>query len=155
MLLRLMYDKPLFFLEKLLRCKQISIVGPTGSMEPAQFGGDIAIYDNLPAAECLKVGDVIGFAWEYTPRGAMHRIARIEKEGEEFHYFTKGDASNLQDPGFRTYADIDFIVREVIKPPSILQPFFLWMAEQYEEWWRIEKIHRAKSETQAEVEPKT
>ena len=72
-----------------------SFVVLQGSMEPAIHTGAIAI-DEPIAAEAIRVGDVITFA---RPDGSYvtHRVVRIESDGPQPVFVTKGDANAVED----------------------------------------------------------
>lgn len=125
-------------LTRLLGAKHISIGNRTDSMEPEFSHGDIDIADSPPAPNQIKIGDVIAFrhgAYPTPNHYVRHRVIGIERVGDEYRYFTKGDNCPRQDTGFRTYADIFDVVRRSVKFPPILQLFFQKVSDRQTVVW--------------------
>ena len=70
----------------------------SGSMEPEISKGDVAIVEKIDDDYSkLKVGQVI--AYNYDNIIVVHRLVRIVKIGDEYFYYSKGDA-NISDDDY-------------------------------------------------------
>ncbi len=67
----------------------------TGSMRPNIQVGDIAIVDQHIDYKKLEVGEVI--AYKYNNVVVVHRLVDIVKVGNEYYFYTKGDANEDRD----------------------------------------------------------
>ena len=70
--------------------------------------GDIIIYERYEKEE-LEIGEIIVFKTENV--FVIHRIIDKKSVGEEIRYYTKGDANQQEDKGFRTQKNIVGIVK--------------------------------------------
>ena len=80
-----------------------AIVIATDSMTGEINRGDVVIFEQYDG-ERIDVGEVIVF--ERDGRRIVHRVAYMELDGGEYHYFTKGDANPNIDQGYVTKNDI-------------------------------------------------
>ncbi len=80
-----------------------AIVIATGSMTGEINKGDMIVYEQYDDQN-IKEGQVIVFR-ENNSR-IVHRVVKIENIGGEMRYYTKGDANEALDAGYRTEADI-------------------------------------------------
>ena len=72
----------------------------TGSMEPS-IPQNAMILVQKTAPEKIRPGDVITFfSQDPALNGALntHRVARIEQQGDNFLFITRGDANQIEDP---------------------------------------------------------
>ena len=68
----------------------------TGSMEPKIHKGDVVVIEKMNKNyNTLKKGDIIAF--KYNGVVIVHRIIRIIKNENEYYFYTKGDANNVED----------------------------------------------------------
>ena len=67
----------------------------TGSMLPKIKVGDVVIVDQHRDYKDLKVGEVI--AYKYGKIVIVHRICDIIKIGDDYYFYTKGDANDAKD----------------------------------------------------------
>ena len=68
----------------------------SGSMEPKIYKGDVVVIEKLDGKYSeLKEGQVIAYRYE----GIMivHRLIKIEKVGDEYYFYTKGDNNANED----------------------------------------------------------
>ena len=79
------------------------IVIATESMTGEINKGDIIIYEEY-SDQKIEVGQVIVFREDQNR--VIHRVVKIEKTGTETRYYTKGDANEDNDHGYRTKADL-------------------------------------------------
>lgn len=70
-----------------------SLIVQSGSMEPTIMTGDVVI---VARSLSYQVNDVVTFN-DSEGYITTHRIAKLEKEGEEQRFVTKGDANRVQD----------------------------------------------------------
>ncbi len=63
----------------------------SGSMYPKIHKGDVVIITKLNPDDELKVGDIIAYQKEKIM--IVHRVIEIEKDKNEYFYYTKGDAN--------------------------------------------------------------
>jgi len=63
----------------------------SGSMTPKIYKGDVVIIDKKFNRDDLEIGQVI--AYEYNQIVVVHRLVNIEKVGDKYYYYTKGDAN--------------------------------------------------------------
>ena len=80
-----------------------AVVIATGSMTGEINKGDVIIYEQYKNQK-IEEGQVIVF-YQNNDR-VVHRVTRIETVGNETRYYTKGDANNTIDIGYRTRSDI-------------------------------------------------
>jgi signal peptidase I len=80
-----------------------AIVIATESMTGEINKGDIIIYEEY-TDQTIKEGQVIVFL--QNNNRIIHRVVRIENIGGEIRYYTRGDANESEDRGYRTDADI-------------------------------------------------
>lgn len=80
-----------------------AIVIATESMTGEINKGDMIIYEQYDD-QAIKEGQVIVF--NHNNNKVIHRVAKIENIGGETRYYTKGDANEELDFGYRTDADI-------------------------------------------------
>lgn len=85
-----------------------TLVIGTGSMTGTINKGDIIIYEQYEKEE-LNVGEIIVFKDDNIL--VIHRIVDKKNVGEEIRYYTKGDANQQEDKGFRTKKNIIGIVK--------------------------------------------
>ncbi len=98
-----------------------ALVIATDSMTGELNKGDVAIFESYEN-QSLKEGQVIVF--EQNGSMVVHRIADIKIINEQTRYYTKGDANEDTDTGFRTDSDIVGLVN--YKVPAIGYPT-LWL----------------------------
>jgi len=75
------------------------------SMKPTINRYDLLIVRGVDPWE-LEVGDIIVFNAPWSRYPVVHRIVRIEVEGGELRFYTKGDAVPMEDSGYRKASDI-------------------------------------------------
>ena len=77
----------------------------SGSMSPEIKKGDVVIIEKISdkSYETLKVVDII--AYKYNDVIVVHRIINIIKDGDEYYFYSKGDANNNID-NFTIYEDM-------------------------------------------------
>ena len=80
-----------------------AIVIATDSMTGEINKGDVIIYEQYKNQK-IEEGQVIVF-YQNNYR-VIHRVVRIENVDNETRYYTKGDANNTIDIGYRTRSDI-------------------------------------------------
>jgi signal peptidase I len=80
-----------------------AIVIATESMTGEINKGDMIIYERYDKQQ-IKEGQVIVFL--QNENKIIHRVVKIEHKGNETRYYTKGDANEDLDFGYRTEADI-------------------------------------------------
>lgn len=80
-----------------------ALVIATDSMTGEINKGDVIIYERYES-QPIKEGQVIVFSENKTK--IVHRVVDIQNIGGEYRYFTKGDANEDWDSGYRTQADI-------------------------------------------------
>ena len=80
-----------------------AIVIATESMTGEINKGDVIIYESYEDQE-IQEGQVIVFRTD--KKRIVHRVVKIEQMRGETRYYTKGDANNANDLGYRTDADI-------------------------------------------------
>ena len=64
-------------------------------MTPNIYKGDVVIVDQKTDLNRLKIGDII--AHNYDGRVIVHRLVDKERVGNEWYFYTKGDANNCKD----------------------------------------------------------
>ncbi len=94
----------------------------SGSMTGTINKGDIIIYEKYNEKKEIKTGDIVVFA--YDNKKIIHRIIEQKVYGEETRYYTKGDANQEKDDGYRKRNDI--IGKVKFKIPYIGY-FTLWI----------------------------
>lgn len=80
-----------------------AVVIATESMTGEINKGDIIIYEEY-TDQTIKEGQVIVFL--QNNNRIIHRVVRIETVAGEIRYYTRGDANESEDRGYRTDADI-------------------------------------------------
>ena len=80
-----------------------ALVIATESMTGDINKGDVIIYEQYDD-QIIKEGQVIVFT--QNDNKIIHRVVKIENIGGEKHYYTKGDANDSLDYGYRTEKDI-------------------------------------------------
>lgn len=83
----------LYFTSGYFRYYSIAIA--SGSMTPNIYKGDVVIIDQKYDLDHLKIGDII--AYKYEERVVVHRLVDRERVGDEWYFYTKGDANNCKD----------------------------------------------------------
>ncbi|MHA1742129.1 MAG: signal peptidase I [Candidatus Thorarchaeota archaeon] len=86
------------------------VVVTSESMVPTLNVGDLLVLRRVPADQ-IHEGDIIVYqdTW-YTGAPIVHRVVRIEDVDGVLHFYTKGDANSVEDPGDRTYDEIVGVV---------------------------------------------
>ena len=82
-----------YFISGYFRYYAIAVA--TGSMTPKINVGDVVIVDQHIKYQNLKVGEVI--AYKYDNVTVVHRIVDIIVVGDDYYFYTKGDANNAKD----------------------------------------------------------
>lgn len=100
-----------------------AIVIATESMTGEINKGDMIIYEEYKDQQ-IKEGQVIVFL--QNKKRIIHRVVKIETIGGETRYYTKGDANNTNDLGYRT--DTDIVGLTDIKISYVGYPT-LWLRE--------------------------
>ena len=103
----------------------IIVVG-SGSMTGSINKGDAVVFEQYHN-EPLKEGEVIIF--KNINVDTVHRIVSIENINGVYRYYTKGDANQENDDGYRTKEDIKGIIR--LKIPYIGYPT-LWVRDIFD-----------------------
>ncbi len=75
--------------------------------------GDAIIYEQYDKDSVIKKGQVVVFY--YNNMRTIHRVVEVKNINGETRYFTKGDANEKEDSGYRTAADINGLVSFRIK----------------------------------------
>lgn len=102
----------------------ILVIG-SESMTGAINKGDATIYETYDG-QSIKDGDIIIFNYKNTR--LIHRVVSSKRVNGEIHFFTKGDANAMNDPGYRTPSDIVGISRVTVKYLGIPT---LWLNEMF------------------------
>ena len=76
----------------------------SGSMTGTINKGDIIIYEKYKENENVKTGDIIVFTSDDTR--IVHRVTEQRNLGDEIRYYTKGDANEQEDQGYRLRTDV-------------------------------------------------
>ena len=84
--------------------KYAMIVIGSGSMTGTINKADAIIYSKLENDEKIEIGDIIVFKVDDIK--VIHRVIDKEETANETRYYTKGDANQLEDDGYRTRSDI-------------------------------------------------
>ena len=82
-----------YFISGYFRYYAIAVA--TGSMTPKIQVGDVVIVDQETKYQNLKIGEVI--AYKYDNVIVVHRIVEIIVVGDDYYFYTKGDANNAKD----------------------------------------------------------
>lgn len=82
-----------YFISGYFRYYAIAVA--TGSMTPKIKVGDVVIVDQETQYQTLKEGEVI--VYKYDNIIVVHRLVEIVKVGEDYYFYTKGDANNAKD----------------------------------------------------------
>lgn len=80
-----------------------AMVIATDSMTGEINRGDVIIYERYENQK-IEEGQVIVF--DYNDVNVVHRVVKIDNTNGERHYYTRGDANDANDSGYRTDADI-------------------------------------------------
>ena len=102
----------------------ILVIG-SGSMTGTINKGDIIFYEKYKNTDDIKVGDIIVFYEDDIK--IIHRIIDQKLMGEETRYYTKGDANQKQDDGYRETKDIIGQVKARI-------PYMGWFTLWINDW---------------------
>lgn len=84
--------------------KYSMIVIGSGSMTGTIDKADAIIYSKLKDDEKIEIGDIIVFKVDDIK--VIHRVIDKKETPNETRYYTKGDANQLEDDGYRTRSDI-------------------------------------------------
>ena len=76
----------------------------SGSMTGTINKGDMILYERYEEDEQIKTGDIIVFTSE--DLRVVHRVVDQRDLGEEIRYYTKGDANEQEDEGYRIRKDV-------------------------------------------------
>jgi len=82
-----------YFISGYFRYYAIAVA--TGSMTPNINVGDVVIVDQHTKYQDLKIGQVI--AYKYDNIIVVHRLVDIIVVGDDYYFYTKGDANNAKD----------------------------------------------------------
>ena len=102
----------------------ILVIG-SGSMTGTINKGDIIFYEKYKNTDDIKVGDIIVFYEDDIK--IIHRIIDQKLMGGETRYYTKGDANQKQDDGYRETKDIIGQVKARI-------PYMGWFTLWINDW---------------------
>ena len=80
-----------------------ALVIATESMTGEINKGDVIVYERYDG-QAVKEGQVIVFLQDGTR--IVHRVVAVENIGGEVRYYTKGDANEVLDRGYRVASDI-------------------------------------------------
>lgn len=108
----------------LISCKfkyGVLVIG-SGSMTGTINKGDIILYEKYKNTDDIKVGNIIVFYEDDIK--VIHRIIDQKLMGEETRYYTKGDANQKQDEGYRETKDI---IGQVKARIPYMEWFTLWI----------------------------
>lgn len=111
----------------LISCKfkyGVLVIG-SGSMTGTINKGDIIFYEKYKNTDDIKVGNIIVFYEDDIK--VIHRIIDQKLMGEETRYYTKGDANQKQDEGYRETKDIIGQVKARI-------PYMGWFTLWINDW---------------------
>lgn len=111
----------------LISCKfkyGVLVIG-SGSMTGTINKGDIILYKKYKNTDDIKVGNIIVFYEDDIK--VIHRIIDQKLMGEETRYYTKGDANQKQDEGYRETKDIIGQVKARI-------PYMGWFTLWINDW---------------------
>lgn len=111
----------------LISCKfkyGVLVIG-SGSMTGTINKGDIILYEKYKSTDDIKVGNIIVFYEDDIK--VIHRIIDQKLMGEETRYYTKGDANQKQDEGYRETKDIIGQVKARI-------PYMGWFTLWINDW---------------------
>ena len=75
--------------------KYWAIAVASGSMSPNINKGDVAIIKKVDDVSKIKKGDVLAFTYENVT--IIHRVVNIARDGNEYYFYTKGDANSTED----------------------------------------------------------
>ena len=78
-----------------MKFRYFTIVVGSGSMSPNINKGDVVLVKKVRDINVLNENDILIFKYENTT--VIHRIVRIEQEGYEILFYTKGDANESED----------------------------------------------------------
>ena len=81
-----------------------ALVVGSGSMTGTINKGDIIILKRYGKNETVNTGDIIVFKSDDVK--IVHRVIEKKTMGEQTRYYTKGDANQKQDDGYRTMKDV-------------------------------------------------
>lgn len=111
----------------LISCKfkyGVLVIG-SGSMTGTINKGDIILYEKYKNTDDIKVGNIIVFYEDDIK--VIYRIIDQKLMGEETRYYTKGDANQKQDEGYRETKDIIGQVKARI-------PYMGWFTLWINDW---------------------
>lgn len=94
------------FIVMLVSCKfkyGVLVIG-SGSMTGTINKGDIACFEKYDEDEKIETGDIIVFYEDDIK--IVHRVVEQRMMGNEMRYYTKGDANQQRDDGYRETKDI-------------------------------------------------
>ena len=114
-----------YFVSGYFRFYAISIA--TGSMTPNILVGDVVIVDQHKDYKELKKGEII--AYKYDKVVVVHRICDMVVIGDDYYFYTKGDANEKKD-NYIIYPDM-IIGKVNAKVPYIGLPT-VWLKELFE-----------------------
>lgn len=104
----------------------------SGSMIPQYNVNDVILVDEK-ATKDIKVGDnlvYVGTANEVVGKIITHQVVRIEKNGSEYEFYTKGIANETEDPVVQTEQIIGVAIRKIYSLTFItnllLNPYALY-----------------------------
>ena len=101
------FDTPSFYIYK-------AYIISTESMQPTINKGDAIIIKKINE-DNLEIGDIVTF--KIDKEIITHRIVRIESNGKENVYITKGDNNNITDDFVISYKDIEG--KKILKIPYL------------------------------------
>lgn len=101
------FDTPSFYIYK-------AYLISTDSMEPEIKQGDAIVIKKV-SEEQLKINDIVTF--KINEEIITHRIVKINDNGIEKTYVTKGDSNNVEDPDILSFEDIEG--KQIIKIPYL------------------------------------
>ena len=105
-----------YFISGYFRYYAIAVA--TGSMTPRINVGDVVLVDQHTKYQNLKEGEVI--AYKYDNIIVVHRLVEIVVVGDEYYFYTKGDANNAKD-NYIIYPNM-IVGKAVIKLPYMGLP---------------------------------
>ncbi len=102
----------------------ITAIG-SDSMRPT-FSKGAGVITLKVKEDSIKKGDIISFNKDN--KKTIHRVEKIEVDGDVIKYYTKGDFNNTQDDGYITYEDINskiiFTIPLIGYPSVIISELF-------------------------------
>ncbi len=104
-----------------------ALVVGSGSMSGVIDKGDVVLYKRVKKSDNIEKGDIIIFKNENNL--IVHRIISIKDVNGEMRIYTKGDANELEDEGYRTE---DMIVGKVYNKVKYIGIFSIKIRELFE-----------------------